>query len=160
MMVSFTARRSKAEMVTPARATPRETMPLSDLDDDWDLRFLQSCVEFFSPVGGRGDDDGGHGRHNPAEAIKEALAEALVHYYPIAGRLRELPEGRLVVDCTGEGVVFVEAKADVRLVELGEPPVPPFPCAEEFLCDVGDAGDIIGSPLFFIQVECVCYINF
>ena len=39
-----------------------------------------------------------------------------MYYYPMAGRLREiLPTNKLVVDCTGEGVVFVEALASRRL---------------------------------------------
>ncbi|KAF0889985.1 hypothetical protein E2562_034963 [Oryza meyeriana var. granulata] len=146
MVGLFAARRSKPELVAPARATPRETKQLSDLDNDWDLCYLEPCIEFFRAV-----DE--HGRpENLAEAIKAALAEALVYYYPIAGRLRELQEGRLAVECTGEGVVFVEADADVRLDDLGRPPLPPYPNAEEFLCDVGDAGEVVGKPLFYVQV--------
>ena len=78
---------------------------------------------------------------------------ALVYYYPMAGRLREiLPTNKLVVDCTGEGVMFVEATADVRLEDLGQPLVPPYPCVEEFLGDAGDTRDVIGKPLLFLQV--------
>ncbi|KAF0889987.1 hypothetical protein E2562_034965 [Oryza meyeriana var. granulata] len=153
MVGSFTARRSKPELVAPARSTPRETKPLSDLDDDSDLRYLQPGLEFFRPVDGhhrRADNDA-----NPAKAIKAALAEALVYYYPIAGRLRELHKGKLAVDCTGEGVVFVEAEAGVRLEDLGQPPLPPYPYADEFLCDVGDDGDVVGMPLFFMQVVAI-----
>ncbi|KAK1692830.1 hypothetical protein QYE76_009527 [Lolium multiflorum] len=54
----------------------------------------------------------------PVVVIRRALGEALVHYYPLAGRLREVEGRKLVVDCTGEGVLFVEADTDVRLAEL------------------------------------------
>lgn len=54
----------------------------------------------------RGDDD-------PVDVIGRALSEALVHYYPLAGRFREVEGGKLVVDCTGEGVLFAEADADL-----------------------------------------------
>ncbi|XP_066161926.1 acyl transferase 1 [Oryza sativa Japonica Group] len=113
-MAKFTARRSKPELVAPAWATPNERKYLSDIDNQPSLRFYATFVEFFQPSstfdGSRPSD--------PAKAIKSALADALVYYYPIAGRLTELPEGRLVVDCTAEGVVFVEADADVGLEEL------------------------------------------
>ncbi|EAZ20412.1 hypothetical protein OsJ_36019 [Oryza sativa Japonica Group] len=147
---SFVVRRRNPELVAPARATPRDTKPLSDLDNDWFLRYIQPCLEFFRAV----DDDDGHHHHRrrPADAIKAALAEALVYYYPMAGRLRELPNGKLSVECTGEGVVFVEAEADVRIEDMGEPPMPLFRGSDEFLCDVGDAKVIVGRPLFFMQI--------
>uniref|UniRef100_M8BK38 Uncharacterized protein n=1 Tax=Aegilops tauschii TaxID=37682 RepID=M8BK38_AEGTA len=51
-MVTFTARWSEPELVYPARPTPRETKALSDLDDQWSLRFYESIVGFFrSPPG-------------------------------------------------------------------------------------------------------------
>lgn len=149
-MAKFTARRSKPELVAPAWATPNERKCLSDIDNQPSLRFYATFVEFFQPSstfdGSRPSD--------PAKAIKSALADALVYYYPIAGRLTELPEGRLVVDCTAEGVVFVEADADVGLEELGKPLLPPYPCVDEFLCDPGDTKMVVGKPLFFLQVLC------
>lgn len=156
-MVSFTARRSEPELVAPARPTPRETKLLSDLDDQWTLRFYESVVGFFrSPPPGKENRAGAGGGNNVAKALKAALAGALTHYYPIAGRLRKLPGGnKLAVDCTAEGVVFVEAAADVRLEELGEPLLPPYPCVEEFLGDAGDPRDVVGKPLLYMQVASV-----
>lgn len=113
---------------------------------------LQPAIEFFrscSPIDGRTPPD-------VAKAVKAALAEALVYYYPLAGRLRGLPDGKLAVECTGEGVVFVEADADVSMEQLGDPPLPPYPCVEELLCDVGDTRVVVGAPLFFMQVELNC----
>uniref|UniRef100_A0A453TEB4 Uncharacterized protein n=1 Tax=Aegilops tauschii subsp. strangulata TaxID=200361 RepID=A0A453TEB4_AEGTS len=117
-----------------------------------DLRFLQPAIEFFRAVDIDIDD---HGLGRPATAakvVKAALAKALVHYYPLAGRLREAAGGKLAVECTGEGVVFVEAEADVSMDELGKPsPLPPYPCVEELLCEVGDPRVVLGVPLFFMQ---------
>ncbi|KAF7112017.1 hypothetical protein CFC21_111957 [Triticum aestivum] len=152
-MPSFVARRKKPELVLPAQATPHETLALSDVDDAIDLRFLQPAIEFFRAVDIDIDD---HGLGRPATAakvVKAALAKALVHYYPLAGRLREAAGGKLAVECTGEGVVFVEAEADVSMDELGKPsPLPPYPCVEELLCEVGDPRVVLGVPLFFMQV--------
>ncbi|KAM3207797.1 hypothetical protein ACQJBY_062833 [Aegilops geniculata] len=148
-MVKFTARRSLPELVAPARPTPLETKVLSDVDDCYDLRVYSFGIEFFRCR------PGGHPTTTPAKAVKVALAEALVYYYPMAGRLREiLPTNKLVVDCAGEGVVFVEASADVGLEEFGNPsPRPPYPCIEELLCDAGDIKVVVDKPLFFVQVS-------
>uniref|UniRef100_A0ACD5TSV7 Uncharacterized protein n=1 Tax=Avena sativa TaxID=4498 RepID=A0ACD5TSV7_AVESA len=142
----FTARRSKAQLVAPARPTPRETKALSDMDDCGYLRFYICSTEFFCPVPPTMEMG-----MDPAKAIRAALAEALVHYYPLAGRLREMPGGRLAVECTGEGVVFVEADADVVLGDLGQPPMPPYP--EDLLCDaVNEHTPVVGNPLAYMQV--------
>ncbi|XP_008659223.1 acyl transferase 1 [Zea mays] len=146
-MVSFKARRSEPQLVPPARPTPRETKMLSDIDDQHLLRYYETVVGFFRTCPGRTDSPG-----DLKGAIKAALAEALVYYYPVAGRLREEAGGKLVVDCTAEGVVFVEADADVRLHEFGEPLLPPYPCLDELLCDPGDIKAVIGRPLLFMQV--------
>ncbi|KAL6642988.1 hypothetical protein ACP70R_021169 [Stipagrostis hirtigluma subsp. patula] len=141
-MVTFTARRRDPELVTPARPTPAgELKHLSDIDNQGSLRYYATLVEFFraGPGGGGNDDDALRERDDPVAAIRSAIAEALVCFYPVAGRLRELPpDGRLVVECTAEGVAFVAADADVSLAELGEPLRPPYPCVEELLCDLGD----------------------
>ncbi|WVZ57878.1 hypothetical protein U9M48_008213 [Paspalum notatum var. saurae] len=156
-MATFKAHRSNPELVAPASPTPQESKTLSDVDSQFPLGYYATAVEFFRPRDAAADD--GHETPPPvvvvdaAKAIKEGLEKALVYYYPIAGRLREVSKGKLAVDCTGEGVVFVEAHADVRLDELGDPPVPPYPCVEELVCgDIGDAKDVLGRPLMFMQV--------
>ncbi|KAI4976919.1 hypothetical protein ZWY2020_050526 [Hordeum vulgare] len=146
-MVKFTACRSMPQLVAPARPTRCETKILSNIDDCYDLRFYSIGIEFLRcrPVD--------RPRTTPAKAVKAALAEALVYYYPIAGRLREVLGNKLVVDCTAEGAVFVEASADVGLEEFGHPPLrPPYPCVEELFCGAGDTKVVVGKPLFFIQV--------
>lgn len=169
MATFFTARRRKAELVAPARPTPHEHKGLSDIDTQRGLQFYTAGVEFFrrrhhaAAVFSRGDD-GNSG--DPVGIIRAALAEALVSFYPLAGRLRELPVvagggggggSKLVVECTAEGVVFVEAYADVRLQELvhGQPLGPPYPCVDELLCSnlVGEPDVVVGKPLLFLQVD-------
>ncbi|VVB14940.1 unnamed protein product [Arabis nemorensis] len=108
--LTFKVHRRQPELVSPAKPTPRELKLLSDIDDQEGLRFHIPTIFFY--------------RHNPSAysdpvvVVRRALAETLVYYYPLAGRLREGPNRKLAVDCTGEGVLFIEADADVALAEF------------------------------------------
>ncbi|CAN6222544.1 unnamed protein product [Urochloa humidicola] len=144
MTLTFSVRRRDPEVVGPASPTPRETKRLSDIDDQAGLRMHVPFVLFYR--GRVGADD-------PARAVRRALGEALVPYYPLAGRLREVEGRKLVVDCTGEGVLFVEAVADVRLAEIEAAGLtPPFPCMDQLLFDADGSGGVLNSPLLLIQV--------
>ena len=92
------------------------------------------------------------GGKDPVQVIRDALAKALVPYYPFAGRLREHDGCKLAVDCTGEGVLFVEADADVGLEHFGDPILPPFPCLEELIFDVPGSSAILNAPLLLFQL--------
>jgi hypothetical protein len=145
--LAYAVRRRDPELVGPAAHTPRETKHLSDLDDQEGLRVHLSLALFYRGSGGQNGVD-------PAGLIRRALGEALVHYYPLAGRLREVEGQKLVVDCTGEGVLFVEADADVRLAELeGVGLRPPFPCWDQLLFDVEGSRGVFDCPLLHIQVK-------
>ncbi|KVH98120.1 Chloramphenicol acetyltransferase-like domain-containing protein, partial [Cynara cardunculus var. scolymus] len=60
------------------------------------------------------------GNETAVEVIRDALSRVLVYYYPAAGRLAISPEGKLIVDCSGEGVVFVEAEANCAIEDIGD----------------------------------------
>lgn len=94
-------------------------------------------------------------KNDPIEVIKEALAKALVYYYPYAGRLIEGPNKKLMVNCSAEGVLFVEGIAEVRLEQLRDFMHPPCQGLEEFLLDIpaGSTSRMVGSPLMLIQVR-------
>ncbi|XP_010453955.1 PREDICTED: (Z)-3-hexen-1-ol acetyltransferase-like [Camelina sativa] len=144
--LTFKVHRQKPELVSPANPTPRELKLLSDIDDQEGLRFHIPTIFFY--------------RHNPkaysdpVAVIRRALAETLVYYYPFAGRLREGPNRKLVVDCTGEGVLFIEADADVTVLEFEEKDAlkPPFRCFEELLFGVEGSSEVLNSPLMLMQV--------
>ena len=143
--LSFTVHRRPPELVVPAKPTPREVKRLSDIDDIGILRIQIPIIQFYAGNPSmRGKD--------VVEIIRKALAETLVFYYPFAGRLREGPNRKLMVDCTGDGVIFIEADADVTLDEFGELH-PPFPCFEELLYDVPGTSDILNTPLLLVQVS-------
>lgn len=131
--------------MAPAGPTPRELKRLSDIDDQDGLRFHIPVIQFYrrqASMAGR----------NPAAVVREAVSRALVPYYPFAGRLRELEARKLAVDCTGEGVLFTEADADVRLEHFGDALQPPFPGLDELIFDVPGSSQVLGTPLLLFQV--------
>ncbi|RLN39775.1 10-deacetylbaccatin III 10-O-acetyltransferase [Panicum miliaceum] len=143
--LKFTVRRKPAVLVAPAAPTPQELKRLSDIDDQDGLRFHIPVIQFYRRSALLGARD-------PAPVIRAAVAAALVHYYPFAGRLRELEGRKLAVECTGEGVLFIEADADVRLEHFGDALQPPFPCLDELIFDVPGSSEVLGSPLLLFQV--------
>ncbi|XP_010557037.1 PREDICTED: (Z)-3-hexen-1-ol acetyltransferase-like [Tarenaya hassleriana] len=148
--LSFKVHRRQPELVSPAKPTPREVKLLSDMDDQQGrVRTHLSLIFLYESKDYKSNDNK---KRDPVEMIRKALAETLVYYYPFAGRLREGPDQKLVVDCNGEGVMFIEADADVALHEFGDDLLPPFPCLDELLFEVEGSTDILNSPLFHIQV--------
>ncbi|XP_051117831.1 benzyl alcohol O-benzoyltransferase-like [Andrographis paniculata] len=143
--LTFKVNRRSPELIPPAKPTPHELKPLSDIDDQQGLRFQIRTIQFYRRSAAMAGRD-------PVAVIRRALATALVFYYPFAGRLREGAARKLVVECTGEGVLFIEADADVELRQFGASVQPPFPCLEELLHDVAGSDGIIGCPLLLIQV--------
>ncbi|KAK4430469.1 Benzyl alcohol O-benzoyltransferase [Sesamum alatum] len=143
--LTFKVTRQNPELIPPAKPTPHEFKPLSDIDDQEGLRFQLPLIQFFRKNPAMDGED-------PVKVIRDAVAKALVFYYPFAGRLREMAGRKLVVECTGEGVLFIEAEADVRLQQFGDAPQPPFPCMEELLYDVPGSGGILNCPLLLMQV--------
>uniref|UniRef100_A0A0D9WX91 Uncharacterized protein n=1 Tax=Leersia perrieri TaxID=77586 RepID=A0A0D9WX91_9ORYZ len=57
-----------------------------------------------------------HPIDKPAETVRRALSQALVHYYPLAGRLAG-DDDDVHINCTGEGVTFVAASANCTVKE-------------------------------------------
>ncbi|KAJ1392964.1 Transferase [Sesbania bispinosa] len=141
----FTVRRREPVLVAPAKPTPHEMKLLSDIDDQKGLRFQIPGIQFYRY-------DPSMAGKDPVEVIRKALANTLVFYYPFAGRLRERASRKLMVDCTGEGVLFIEADADVTLNQFGDALQPPFSYLEELLYNVPGSEGILNTPLLLIQV--------
>ncbi|KAL5723538.1 hypothetical protein ACHQM5_006926 [Ranunculus cassubicifolius] len=141
----FKVERSQPELLRPAKPTPHELKALSDIDDQEGLRFQIPVIQFYKK------NEFTKGK-DPVKVIRDAIAKTLVYYYPFAGRLREGRGRMLMVECTGEGVMFVEANAHVTLEEFGDALQPPFPCLEELLYDVPGSSGVLNCPLLLIQV--------
>ncbi|KAL2517339.1 HXXXD-type acyl-transferase family protein [Abeliophyllum distichum] len=141
----FTVKRREPELVVPTKPTPREIKKLSDIDDQEGFRFQIPLMFFYR------DNPSMRGK-DPVGVIREGLAKTLVYYYPFAGRIIEGDNRKLMVDCNGKGVLFVEADANIKIEQLGDNVLPPCPFMEEFLHDVPGSGGIIGCPLLLFQV--------
>jgi len=109
--MGFSVQRTSRSYVRPSAATPSGALELSVIDRVVGLHHLvRSLHVFAAPVAGSQD----HAR-SPARAVRDALGKALVDYYPFAGRF--VAGAR--VECTGEGVWFVEAAAACSLDDAG-----------------------------------------
>ena len=78
LSLNFTVSRKLPELVLPAKPTPRKKKQLSDIDDQQGLRFHVPMIMFYQNNLTRKGID-------PVRVIREALARALVYYYPFAG---------------------------------------------------------------------------
>uniref|UniRef100_A0A0E0L8Q6 Uncharacterized protein n=1 Tax=Oryza punctata TaxID=4537 RepID=A0A0E0L8Q6_ORYPU len=93
-----------SEVVVPAEETPAGAVWLSNLDLAA-RRGYTPTVYFYRR---NGDDKAAF---FAADAVRDGLARALVPFYPLAGRLGLAGDGRVQIDCTGEGAVFVTARS-------------------------------------------------
>ncbi|XP_023513253.1 benzyl alcohol O-benzoyltransferase-like [Cucurbita pepo subsp. pepo] len=144
---TFKVRKCEPEVIVPANPTPHEFKQLSDMDDHQNLRFQIPLLNFYE------HNPNLEGR-DPVKIIKEAIASTLVFYYPFAGRLREGPGRKLFVECTGEGILFIEADVDVTLEQFGD--ALQFSSSlswfQDVINNVLNSDGIVNSPLLFIQV--------
>ncbi|AQL01528.1 hydroxycinnamoyltransferase 4 [Zea mays] len=90
------------ELVVPAEETPAGAVWLSNLD--LAARRGYTPTVYFYRTNGKPE-------FFETDAVKDSLARALVSFYPLAGRLGlDAATGRVQIDCTGEGAVFVTAR--------------------------------------------------
>lgn len=88
------------------------------------------------------------------EILKRGLAEALVVFYPLAGRLEIDKESGLPrILCNGAGVEFVEASIDAKLEELGADLQPRNIPLEKLFSDFRPAVDATDTPFLSVQVR-------
>lgn len=136
-----------SSLVKPADPTPNRLLWLSDPD------LLQPMthapiVYFYTPCSNTNTTTTNF--FSP-QVLKSSLSQALVHFYPLAGRLHRDDNGRLELDCNAEGVAFVEAESDAKISDFGD--FRPsqelrnlFPCIDYNNTHVGD------WPLLLVQL--------
>jgi len=145
-------------LVPPSEATPRHALWLSNLD----LAVPKShtpLVYYYprpdAPAGaGAGEEREGEGSFFDPARLREALARALVAFYPLAGRLAVGQGGRIEIDCTGEGALFAVARADFTGDEMFRD-FEPSPEARRLLVPFAASGDP-PCVLAMVQVRSRC----
>jgi hypothetical protein len=86
------------------------------------------------------------------DILKEALSKVLVPFYPMAGRLKRSPDGRIEINCNGEGVVLVEAVTDSAIDDFVD--VLPTEELNRLIPKVGYSQEISSCPPpLFLQVN-------
>lgn len=135
-------KRGEPIRVQPAEETEKGLYFLSNLDQN--IAVPMRTVYCFKSES-RGNEEAG-------EVIKDALSKILVPYYPMAGKLIISSEGKLIVDNTGEGAVFVEAEADCGVDEIGDLRKPDPDKLGKLVYDVPGAKSILEMPLMTVQV--------
>ncbi|KAG5530901.1 hypothetical protein RHGRI_025751 [Rhododendron griersonianum] len=141
------------ELNVEIRGEPTLVPPAEDTIEKGNLYFLSNIDNFplkittvycYQPT----ENEGNIEEEKLVEVLKSSLSKVLVHYYPLAGRLTTDSEGRLVVDCTDEGAVFVEAKAHCTIQEIGDDTV----AMAELVYESPAAKNIIEVPPLAAQV--------
>nr|XP_043608335.1 shikimate O-hydroxycinnamoyltransferase-like [Erigeron canadensis] len=101
----------ESTMVRPAEETPRIKLWNSNVDLVVP-NFHTPSVYFYRPNGEANFFD--------SKVMKDALSRALVPFYPMGGRLKRDEDGRIEIDCQGQGVLFVEAESDGVVDDFGD----------------------------------------
>ncbi|TVU09561.1 hypothetical protein EJB05_43044 [Eragrostis curvula] len=135
-----------SELVAPSEPTPRRPLWLSNLDLAARNGYTPTVYFFRRP-----DDDrqAPAGEFFSADVLRDALARALVPFYPFAGRLGEGSDGRAEIDCNAEGALFVVARSAAALDEY-EGFAPSSAMCDMFVPKYGSAD--AGAPLLKLQV--------
>ncbi|CAH1447573.1 unnamed protein product [Lactuca virosa] len=108
--MEFSVTKSNGSLVPPFAPTPSAVLDLSRIDRLPVLRCNARTLHVFQALDAPGA---------AKSTIREALSKALVPYYPLAGRLTQHNPHDLQIECSGEGVWFVEASATCSLESVG-----------------------------------------
>uniref|UniRef100_A0A7N0URM1 Omega-hydroxypalmitate O-feruloyl transferase n=1 Tax=Kalanchoe fedtschenkoi TaxID=63787 RepID=A0A7N0URM1_KALFE len=141
----WTVQQGEPCLISPAEKMEEELYYLSNLDQN--LALLVRTIHCYNSGSLKGNDV------NAPELLKGSLQKVLVRYYPLAGRLTISSDGKLSVNCNGEGALFVEAEANCSLEELGDiAAAPDASLLTKLVCDVPDSASILEMPLLMAQV--------
>ncbi|BBN12821.1 hypothetical protein MPTK1_5g23190 [Marchantia polymorpha subsp. ruderalis] len=113
----FRPRSVRKTLVAPARPTARENewLPLSNLDRVVTPTF-SSVIHFYESA-----ITASRSFESVVRDLRQSLAEVLVHFFPLGGRLKLRDDGLMDLHCNDEGAVFVTATLRQTLGELGGP---------------------------------------
>ncbi|CAA3015432.1 omega-hydroxypalmitate O-feruloyl transferase [Olea europaea subsp. europaea] len=106
----FSVRKLEPVQVVPTGKTPEGLYLLSNLDQTFPYP-----IEIVFAFNGNGTNI-----NNPSEILKTSLAKILQVLYPFAGCLDTSWDGKIIVNCTGHSVLFVEPYSEDEMEVLGD----------------------------------------
>ncbi|KAJ8637447.1 hypothetical protein MRB53_011714 [Persea americana] len=140
--MSSTISLRESTVVRPSAQTPGGTLWLSNMDLVMP-RFHVPYIYFYRP------STGSTNFFDP-RSLRRALSNALVFFYPLAGRLKTGEDGCLAIDCNGEGALFIEAVTDSVIDDFGD--FAPTVHLLKLSPKVDYSNGISSYPLFLVQV--------
>ncbi|KAJ9689045.1 hypothetical protein PVL29_014607 [Vitis rotundifolia] len=97
--------------VRPAKETPGGYRCLSDCDQVKPVNHIP-IICFYPPVN--------MSLESATEILRHSLSEALVIFYPLAGRLHWIGGGRLVLECNALGALLIAVESDAKIDDFGD----------------------------------------
>ncbi|OWM76175.1 hypothetical protein CDL15_Pgr009821 [Punica granatum] len=124
MAVEFKVEVVSKETIKPSSPTPEEfksTFRLS-LFDQLTFTLYSPILLFYSGGGGEGGGDAGGLElvSDKSRRLKSSLSDALTRFYPLAGRIKD----NSWINCSDDGVPYVEAKVNCLLEDVLAKPDP------------------------------------
>ncbi|KAI3977133.1 hypothetical protein MKX01_042823 [Papaver californicum] len=136
--MSITVEVISKETIKPSTPTPTQLKnhSLSLID-----QYIVPCfipIILFYPTAPAVNDDTGNNQHgdNSISLLKRSLSETLVHFYPLAGRIKN----NIVVDCSDQGIKFIQVKVSGSMSEFLKKP-------DEQLCKILPSEDVCMNSL-------------
>ncbi|XP_074319115.1 spermidine hydroxycinnamoyl transferase [Silene latifolia] len=100
--------------IKPSKPTCEGVFPLSEWDQTGVTTHVPT-VYFYKP-----SKDWVTSPNSIIDTLKESLSQVLVHFYPLAGRVKWIGRGRLELVCNGMGVELTEAESTGQLSDYGD----------------------------------------
>ncbi|KAE8661649.1 Omega-hydroxypalmitate O-feruloyl transferase [Hibiscus syriacus] len=132
----ITVKQGEPTLVRPAEDTPKGLYFLNNLDQN--IAVTVRTIYCF-----KSDEKG---NENAGEVINDALRKVLVHYYPLPGRLTISSERKLIVDCSREAAVLVQAEAECKMDDIKDITKPDRQTLEKLVYDIPGATNIQEMP--------------
>ncbi|XP_073157598.1 spermidine hydroxycinnamoyl transferase-like [Henckelia pumila] len=131
-------------LVQPAEPTWNGPMPLTEFDQTGSLSHIPTTY-IYRPSGTWLTQ-----KDAIFTTLKTSLSRILVHFYPLAGRLRCLDGARFLLECNGKGVQLIQAEADADLDILGD--FTPSPHFYHLIPPINYQAPIEETPLVIVQL--------
>eukprot|EP00250_Pteridium_aquilinum_P014107 c21785_g1_i1 orf=294-1649(+) len=131
------------ETILPSSPTDPSPLYLSQIDRC--VAYIVDTVYFY-PV-----DATHEPRGDVITKLRQCLADILVPYHFMAGRLGLSEQGKLQINCNREGALFAAASSELTLAELGDV-THPNPAFRNLVLQAANAVKMTDNPLLMMQV--------